>query len=187
MKDLRLEITGRNNVLWHAIHANHKNVDRFSMSNNFNQGQVGDILNFKMSPYRKNGEVRKIAKRLCELFNYEVDDLFPPHLYNNIKENKAVLELQGKSAIAYHQSLNPARKFGSNEREKIELILNTLSPREKYVIEERFGLNSEAKTLEKIAIKMCVTRERVRQIECKAVRKLRHPGRAILVKDFIID
>ena len=65
-------------------------------------------------------------------------------------------------------------------------VLGTLSPREQRVIELRFGLrDGKPRTLEAVGREFGVTRERIRQIEAKAIRKLRHPSRSKLIKDYL--
>lgn len=64
-------------------------------------------------------------------------------------------------------------------------ILNTLKPREKEIIEQRFGFNDEIPmTLEQVGAKYNLTRERIRQIEKKAIRRMRHPSRSKQIKNF---
>ena len=73
-------------------------------------------------------------------------------------------------------------------RKTIFEVLNTLTSRENEVIGLRFGLYcTKPKTLEEINEKFDVGRERIRQIEAKALRKLRHPSRAKKLKDFLTD
>ena len=72
--------------------------------------------------------------------------------------------------------------------EEIKSVLETLQPREQQVLELRFGLiDGTSYTLEEVGKKFNVTRERIRQIEAKALRKLRHPSRAKKLKDFLVD
>ena len=75
----------------------------------------------------------------------------------------------------------------SNLREITDEVLQTLSPREEKVIKLRFGLDQQGEehTLEEVGQNFDVTRERIRQIESKALKKLRHPSRARLLKPFI--
>jgi RNA polymerase primary sigma factor len=71
-------------------------------------------------------------------------------------------------------------------REDIEAVLDTLSPGERNVVRLRYGLDDgRMKTLEEIAQNFNVERERIRQIEAKALRKLRHPARNSILKDYI--
>ncbi len=65
-------------------------------------------------------------------------------------------------------------------------VLKTLTPREERVIKMRFGLdNGSDHTLEEVGQNFAVTRERIRQIEAKALRKLRHPSRSRKLKPFM--
>ncbi len=71
-------------------------------------------------------------------------------------------------------------------REVIERELHTLTPREEHVIKLRFGLyDGRTRTLEEVGKEFNITRERIRQIEAKALRKLRHPSRARHLKGFL--
>ena len=71
-------------------------------------------------------------------------------------------------------------------REQLEEVMNTLTPREAKVLKLRFGLeDGKARTLEEVGKEFKVTRERIRQIEAKALRKLRHPSRSKKLKDYM--
>ncbi len=71
-------------------------------------------------------------------------------------------------------------------KEQLEEVLSTLTPREMKVLRLRFGLDDgRARTLEEVGQNFGVTRERIRQIEAKALRKLRHPSRSRKLKDFL--
>jgi len=72
-------------------------------------------------------------------------------------------------------------------KEQVEQVLGTLSDREQRVIIERFGLNDgRPKTLEEVGRMFQVTRERIRQIEAKALRKMRHPSRGNKLRDYLV-
>ncbi|MDD6188964.1 MAG: RNA polymerase sigma factor RpoD [Clostridiales bacterium] len=71
-------------------------------------------------------------------------------------------------------------------REQLEQVLSTLTPREEKVLRLRFGIeDGRTRTLEEVGKEFNVTRERIRQIEAKALRKLRHPSRSKKLKDFL--
>ena len=71
-------------------------------------------------------------------------------------------------------------------KEQLINVLDTLTPREEKVLRLRFGLDDgRARTLEEVGKEFNVTRERIRQIEAKALRKLRHPSRSKILKDYL--
>jgi RNA polymerase primary sigma factor len=71
-------------------------------------------------------------------------------------------------------------------KEQTAHVLRTLSPREECIIKMRFGLTDGSEhTLEEVGQNFQVTRERIRQIEAKALRKLRHPSRASRLERFV--
>ena len=82
----------------------------------------------------------------------------------------------------------PEEAFAEKSLEKdLREVLDTLSEREAYVLRIRFGLyDGKTHTLEEVGASLGVTRERVRQIETKAIRKLRHPSRARLLADYAV-
>ena len=91
--------------------------------------------------------------------------------------------------IKDENSLSP-EEYATNEilKEEIKEVLKTLQKREQEVLELRFGLiDGTSYTLEEVGKRFNVTRERIRQIEAKALRKLRHPSRAKKLKDFMSE
>lgn len=88
------------------------------------------------------------------------------------------------SSLASATNLNDT--VAANELSQIiQTIINTLTPREQEIIRMRFGFyGGEPMTLEEVGQKFNITRERIRQIEKKCIRRLRHPSRAKLIKDF---
>ena len=98
------------------------------------------------------------------------DDIYPPEL---IVDPDAVSPLDA----ATHWQLS----------ERLDKVLETLSPKEALVIRRRFGLDGEEQTLEEVAVHLGFTRERIRQIEVKALRKLKHPSRERMVESFWKD
>ena len=71
-------------------------------------------------------------------------------------------------------------------KERTAHVLRTLTPREEKIVKMRFGLEDGLEhTLEEVGRSFAVTRERIRQIEAKALRKLRHPSRSLKLKSFV--
>jgi RNA polymerase primary sigma factor len=71
-------------------------------------------------------------------------------------------------------------------KDQIDDVLSTLTPRERRILQLRFGLeDGVSRTLEEVGKEFNVTRERIRQIEAKALRKLRHPSRSRKLKDYL--
>ena len=89
--------------------------------------------------------------------------------------------------IEDHQAVSPSEAvIGVNLKEYTSQVLRTLTPREERVIKMRFGLEDGSEhTLEEVGQSFQVTRERIRQIEAKALRKLRHPSRSRKLKAFV--
>ena len=119
----------------------------------------------------KVNEIRKIAQEPVSLETPigEEDD---SHLGDFIED---------ETAIAPDEAAN-----FSMLKEQLNQVLSTLSDREKKVLELRFGLNDGTpRTLEEVGKEFEVTRERIRQIEAKALRKLKHPIRSQKLKDFL--
>jgi RNA polymerase primary sigma factor len=85
--------------------------------------------------------------------------------------------------------LSPAEAvINVNLKERTAHVLRTLSPREEKIVRMRFGMDDGSeRTLEEVGRSFAVTRERIRQIEAKALRKLRHPSRSLKLKSFLED
>ena len=88
-----------------------------------------------------------------------------------------------------HAGLSPSDAvINLNLREQTAQVLKTLSPREEKIVKMRFGLEDGSEhTLEEVGQNFAVTRERIRQIEAKALRKLRHPSRSHRLRAFLED
>lgn len=119
-------------------------------------------------------KVREIIKVSQEPTSLEtpVGDEEDSHLGDFIKDEKSL----------------PPEELTSKEllKEQIEDVLQGLLPRERLVLIQRFGLDDgRAKTLEEVGKVFGVTRERIRQIEAKAIRKLRHPSRSKKLRDYL--
>jgi len=123
-----------------------------------------------MSP-EKVGEILKISQQPVSL-ETPLGEEEESHLGDFVEDKKSIPPIDAASRRLL--------------REKLEEVLQTLSPREREVLKMRFGLDDDRpRTLEEVGKAFNVTRERIRQIEAKALRKLRHPSRSKKLKDFL--
>ena len=96
------------------------------------------------------------------------------------------LATSATSSLTSPRSRRPMRPSHQLLKEQVEGVLDSLTPRERRVLQLRFGLeDGRIRTLEEVGRDFNVTRERIRQIEAKALRKLRHPSRSRKLKDYL--
>jgi len=122
------------------------------------------------------GKVRKVLKIAKEPLSMEtpIGDDENAHLGDFIAD-------QG-----LHSPVDSATSDGLNET--TESVLAALTPREANILKMRFGIGMNSDhTLEEVGAQFGVTRERIRQIEAKALRKLRHPSRAERLRSFLVE
>jgi RNA polymerase primary sigma factor len=94
-----------------------------------------------------------------------------------------ILVTSSKTKTRFCRSI---RRFSHNLREVTTRILASLTPREERVLRMRFGIGMNTDhTLEEVGQQFSVTRERIRQIEAKALRKLKHPSRSRKMRSFL--
>ena len=130
-----------------------------------------DIADYLDMPLDKVREVMRIAQEPVSL-ETPIGEEEDSHLGDFIPDNHA----QCPNDAANNTML----------KEQLNEVLSTLTPREADVLRMRYGLNNEPpKTLEDVGKAFNVTRERIRQIEAKALRKLRHPSRSKKVRDYL--
>lgn len=122
-------------------------------------------------PVEKVREIMRVAQEPVSL-ETPIGEEEDSHLGDFIPDDDA----PAPSDVASHTLL----------REQLGEVLSTLTPREEKVLKLRFGLeDGRSRTLEEVGKEFNVTRERIRQIEAKALRKLRHPSRSKRLKDFL--
>jgi RNA polymerase primary sigma factor len=130
--------------------------------------EIADKMEFPLEKVRK---VLKIAKEPLSL-ETPIGDEEDSHLGDFIEDKKISTPIE---AVANLNLADQTRK-----------MLATLTPREEKVLRKRFGIGEKTDhTLEEVGRDFEVTRERIRQIEAKALRKLRHPSRSVRLKSFI--
>ena len=188
---LRLELRTRNNRLWHVIYDRWGSVRAFCDEFGLCQSDVGRFLNLKDSPWnKKTGELKKTPQRIVDVTGRHVLWLFDADLYDQdviparilvaeVDQRLVLPESAAANVLALGPAPDDAPDDGLSVNDLLHNALGTLTPREEDVVRRRFGLEpyDRAQPLEAIAEAFDVTRERVRQIEGKALRKLRGPLR----------
>ena len=130
--------------------------------------EIGQEMNLDVERVR---EIMKIAQEPVSL-ETPIGEEEDSHLGDFIEDKKAVLP--GEAMIV------------KNLVEQVQRVLSTLTPREEKVLRMRFGIGEKYDhTLEEVGQDFSVTRERIRQIEAKSLRKLRHPSRSKRLKSFV--
>jgi RNA polymerase sigma factor (sigma-70 family) len=163
-------------------------------------GTFSKIIHFRWAP-TENYQNKKVVEKLCNFFHCDLEDILPNELARQIKNNSDIAELLQEEQTVYKeidveylgydeipQNLLAYEEDFSKQidlRETIKKVLQTLTLREGEVIKMRFGIgDGVGHTLEEVGAEFGVTRERIRGIEAKAIRKLKHPARIKVLREF---
>lgn len=182
MKPYRIKVSIRNNLLLNAIEEQgYPTVAAFERAMGVSSGRMNALVSMRVAPLLDSGEFSKEAKMAMEVLGAAPTDLWTEQQLT-IKLNRNSGEREIDADLVHHlleqrsqMEYLPSPEDHLLERETNQLVddlLNTIRPREKDVLISRFQ-NDE--TYEEVGKKMNVSRERAREIEAKALRKLRHP------------
>jgi RNA polymerase sigma factor (sigma-70 family) len=181
LKDYRVEMKVKNNLLASAMERKGiATAAELARQSGVTQNDVGKYLNLQQSIYDSRGEYRPHFMQLCEFFNLMPSELYPEaQMSEPLKSNKRVIEADAHELVRLEaDALDPAQiiELGSR-REAIRGMLFSLTKKESDVVSLRLGFEGCEHTWEQIGKVYGVSKERVRQIYGKALRKLRHPER----------
>lgn len=180
MKEARVELKIKNNILYKEIMKRASNVSQFCIKYDYWPSAIGDLLCLRASPWssRKcDDRWRKTPRRLAELFKVLVEDLFPAGLYV-MEKTEAVMEVSVEMLSLQHDSAlmieSPEDQYLREEaKDEIRSVLSSLRPREYEIMCDMHGIGREQLTLKEAGKRHNVTHERVRQIERVARRRLK--------------
>lgn len=194
--DYRLEMKIRNNRILELIEeTGAKTIGEFCRINEVvakDNGHIGDLVNMKVSPLNREGDFTPVVKRLCDALVCSPEDLFThDQMMAELETNKRTLKVN-EAQVKFMLSHEPEQVLLEDMVAKDQLdtalaaMVEELTPREAKVIKMRFGLEgTEPMTLNEVAKKFDVCGQRIRQIEMKALRKMRHPKRHKEVRDLM--
>ena len=194
MTDYRVQIKVRNARLLRAIErAGHQPGQIFAREVGISYtGHLLPYLNLKRTPFDENGDLRPCAEMLCVFLNRMPDELWSEEQRYPLLTNAAEIEL---SAASVHELLaspsdcaDPLSLLEKKQAaQAVDALLDTLTPREAEVLRLRHGIDGEPMNLEEMAKAKGCSRERIRQIEAKALRKLRAPARQTVLMDVVVE
>lgn len=177
-KDYRVTLKIRNANLLRAIEAiGEQPGGKFAERAGIPYQILVGLMNCTLSPLDKKGRYRRGVEQMCAYLDKMPSDLFSPEQLEPLEKNRAEIEMSIGEIKQIALAPDPSKAIESSEAmEAIDAALNNLVGREKEVIKCRFGLYGEEMTLDQVGRRLDIGRERVRQIEAKALRKLRHPS-----------
>jgi RNA polymerase sigma factor (sigma-70 family) len=195
MKDYRLELTLRNNrILTRMKELGYYTAADLGRATGMSLTTILGLINMTAPAINKFNEWKPGALKLAEFLCAEPDDLWTGvQRKMALKRNKKEIEFAEEEISGFiedNDKNNPEALAINNEMsERINEALTTLTPREEQVIRLRFGMKPYYRehTLDKVGEKLDITKERVRCIEAKALRKLKHPSRMKHIKQSAID
>ena len=183
MNDYRVKITIRNERLLAAMEGmGYKSVAEFSRSQGLNGVKVREIFNGKIPPLDRKGNPKELTKEILEILNLTIEKAFTEKQLKGFKKHTFEVKIEEEKLL---QIISPAKNqeikvIEQEVKSKLSEILSTLTPREERIVRMRFGVGMNTDhTLEEVGLQFSVTRDRIRQIEDKALRKLKHPTVAI--------
>jgi len=151
-----------------------------------------DLITFKTPPVhvsgKKDGEVKDKVKAICNMLNMEFEELFDIQLYEGIAVSKIVTYVTPEklrqicNTPVERPTAIPTEVLNNVMRRQLDELLESLTPREEKILRMRFGLDEPKEfTLQEIGEDFNLSRDRIRQIEKRALKKLRNPNKSILV------
>jgi RNA polymerase sigma factor (sigma-70 family) len=185
--EYRVKVSVSNNLLIQAIeNAGYKNQSDFSRAIDCNASYINMLCGLRISPMTREGEFTKVANQVMEALGACPTDLWTEEqLTMNLKKSSS-WSVMGREEL--NELMNGAPKSllesvaGQELKKTMDEVRKTLTYKEQQLIGMRFD---DDKSLEQIGKELGITKERVRQMEAKALRKLRYPSRSDKLKDFV--
>ena len=177
MSDFNLKVTVRNAHLLRAIRRRFDTAAAFARAFGLSNNRLAALINMRESPLRKDGSTTQFAEMVCDALGKNLEDLWPGKMVEMRRRTAThEVELTMDQAMQIADPLNAAL-----QRKMLADWSVNLRPRELQVI----SLRNEGATLDEAGLAMSLSKERVRPIECKALRKMREAAWKQGVKSFV--
>jgi len=201
INEYRIKVTVRNNLILSAIEdAGHKNVAAFCRHVGVGINAMNELIGMRKPPINVDGQFNPVAKLLMEELCALPTDLWTAEqLTLKLKRNTAQRSVSAegmRAALGMHaeEMLELMKPDDLDEtvlkHEMVTVVekqLDSLTPRESKVLRMRFGIGCKEHTLEEVGKTFNVVSERIRQIEAKALRKMKRPERAHELRQLLPD
>tara|TARA_R110000868_G_C10704844_1_gene749421 strand:+ start:61 stop:654 length:594 start_codon:yes stop_codon:yes gene_type:complete len=179
VEDYLIEIRVKNGPMLAAMRAaGLETAAKLSRASDVGQNIIGKYLHLKLPPITKSGKWSRSALKLSETLGMLPEDLFPPqHLHDPLEKNRgeismSLADMTDAGLLRCEQSPD-ARIDRQESRAVLMWAIAKLTPRERNVIDMRFGISRDPMTLDAAGERIGVTKERIRQLESKALRRLK--------------
>jgi RNA polymerase sigma factor (sigma-70 family) len=184
--DYKVTIRVRNNRILEAIEeAGGEPGHKWCEANGLAYTQVNNLIRMTESPLLKSGALSVSAERLCDALGKLPEELWSNDQIRPLEKNFTELNMTQAQVMALLPSHETTyiQDFDKKDLEEVmSIVLGTLDNKHRKILDLRY---KQGLTLDEIAEKYDVTRERIRQIEAKALRQLRHPLRSDFLRPFL--
>jgi RNA polymerase sigma factor (sigma-70 family) len=182
MSDYRVKISIRNERLLSAIEkAGYASARQCSIANGYPEPYVGQLVSGLRKPLdTKTGKPTKFCKEVLKILGRNIEDCFTPRQLKGFKKSSyqiKVDEKELKQLVSYHKNEGDTFLEADLDKKITQVLSIRLTPREEKIVRLYYGIGSETtpQTYEEISLLYQVTRERVKQICDRAIKKLQHP------------
>ena len=185
--EYRVKVLVSNNLLIQAIeNAGYKTQSEFARAIDCGTSYINMLCGLRVSPINQEGEFTKVANQVMEALGACPTDLWTEEQLTMSLKKSSSWSVMGREEL--NELMNGAPKSllesvaGQELKKTMDEVRKTLTYKEQQLIGMRFD---DDKSLEQIGKELGITKERVRQMEAKALRKLRYPSRSDKLKDFV--
>lgn len=195
MDEYRVKVTVRNNLLMTAIEdAGYKSQSDFAKAIGYTPQELNALVAMRNTPITSDGNFTELASAIMEFLGACPTDLWSTEQLNmKLKKNSADMKMGlGELKLVLDAVNTPQLEVDMDKnihdeqsQHIMEDMLDSLTPREAKILRLRFGMGCEEHTLEEVGKLFGLTRERIRGLEARALRKMRHSSRTKILQQLL--